>query len=247
MRVKVRRRKASAIARLKPFWIPIALIAVFVLAALSVGGTWSGFNPTQVAVSGNHRVSSAEILRHAEIPAHVSIWLQNTGAIASRIAAIPYVGAVRVHRVPPSAIRIVVVERVPFAVLRSPEGDAVVDRDLRVLEPATGDETLPIFVVESSADVTAGEYLRTRDTIELRDAYEAIAARRIIPLELRFDRFGGLVVTIQGGLRLLLGTQNDLGAKLTLADAILSQVVGHQRRVAAIDLRAPAAPVLVYR
>ena len=123
----------------------------------------------------------------------------------------------------------------------------LVDRDLRVLEPATGDETLPIFVVESSADVTAGEYLRTRDTIELRDAYEAIAARRIIPLELRFDRFGGLVVTIQGGLRLLLGTQNDLGAKLTLADAILSQVVGHQRRVAAIDLRAPAAPVLVYR
>ena len=152
MRVKGRRRKASQVARLKPFWIPIALVTVLVLAALSVGGTWSGFNPTQVAVSGNHRVSSAEILRSAEIPSHVSIWLQNTGAIAKRIAAIPYIGAVRVHRVPPSAIRIVVVERVPFAILRSDAGDAVVDRDLRVLESATGDEKLPIFVVQSSAD-----------------------------------------------------------------------------------------------
>jgi cell division protein FtsQ len=247
MRVKGRRRKASQVARLKPFWIPIALVTVLVLAALSVGGTWSGFNPTQVAVSGNHRVSSAEILRSAEIPSHVSIWLQNTGAIAKRIAAIPYIGAVRVHRVPPSAIRIVVVERVPFAILRSDAGDAVVDRDLRVLESATGDEKLPIFVVQSSADDPPGAYMRTRDTIELRDAYEAIAAKRIVPLELHLDRFGGLVVTIQGGLRLLLGTQTDLGQKLTLADAILSQVVPHGRRVAAIDLRAPGAPVLVYR
>lgn len=192
-------------------------------------------------------MSSAEILRRAEIPSHVSIWLQNTGAIASRIAAIPYVGAVHVHRVPPSAIRILVVERVPFAVLRSPVGDAVVDRDLRVLAPASGDESLPVLLVESDADVTPGEYLRSRDATELRDAYEAMAARRIIPSELQFDRYGGLVVTIQGGLRLLLGTQNDLAEKLTLANAILAQVVGRQRRVAAIDLRAPAAPVLVYR
>ena len=101
--------------------------------------------------------------------------------------------------------------------------------------------------MESGADLTPGEYLRDARRNRLRDAYEAIAARRIIPLELHFDRYGGLVVTIQGGLRLLLGSENDLAEKLTLADAILAQVVGRQRRVAAIDLRAPAAPVLVYR
>ena len=89
--------------------------------------------------------------------------------------------------------------------------------------------------------------MRTRHAIELSDCYTAIAGRRIDPRELGFDRFGGLVVTLRGGLRLLLGADNDLGPKLTLADAILSQVVGRQRRVAAIDLRAPAAPVVVYR
>jgi len=48
-------------------------------------------------------------------------------------------------------------------------------------------------------------------------------------------------------LRLLFGSETDLSRKLTLADAILSQLVSRQRRVAAIDLRAPSAPVLVYR
>ena len=52
---------------------------------------------------------------------------------------------------------------------------------------------------------------------------------------------------MRNGLRLLLGSEKDLAQKLALVDPILSQVVGKQRRVAAIDLRAPATPVIVYR
>jgi hypothetical protein len=74
-----------------------------------------------------------------------------------------------------------------------------------------------------------------------------MAAKRIEPLELSLDRFGGLVVTLPGGLRLLLGSEADLERKLGLAQAILAQLVHDRRRVAAIDLRAPATPVLIYR
>jgi hypothetical protein len=52
---------------------------------------------------------------------------------------------------------------------------------------------------------------------------------------------------MRGGLRLLFGSESDMSGKVRLAQAILAQVVGHQSRVAAVDLRAPAAPVLVYR
>jgi DNA-binding transcriptional regulator YdaS (Cro superfamily) len=45
----------------------------------------------------------------------------------------------------------------------------------------------------------------------------------------------------------LLGPQSDLAQKLTLVDAILAQVVHGQRRIAAIDVRAPGTPVVVYR
>lgn len=227
--------------------MPIALCAGLVLIGLAVAATWPGFDPKVIAVRGNHRVSRGEILARAAIAPRVSIWLQNGDAIAKRIETVPYIATASVRRVPPATIRIVVAERAPFAVLRSDADAALVDRTLRVLEPATGDDSYPVLVVKPGLTFWPGEFVRTGAVIELRDAYEAIEARHIVPEELGYDGFGGLVVTLRGGLRLLLGGENDLGKKLTLAAAILSQVVSRERRVTAIDLRAPSAPVLVYR
>jgi hypothetical protein len=74
-----------------------------------------------------------------------------------------------------------------------------------------------------------------------------MSAHAVVPSELAFDRFGGVVATLPDGVRLLLGSESDLNRKLTLAKAIRAQVVTQVRPVAAIDLRAPATPVLVYR
>ncbi len=227
--------------------MPIALGAAVVAGGLAFAAAWPGFNPKKIAVTGNRIVSRGEIVTRAAIAPRVSIWLQNTGAMARRIEAIPYIASARVGRIPPASIRIVVAERTPIAVLLSGWDAVLVDRALRVLEPAGVGDTLPVLVLQPGVGFTPGEYVRTRDAIALRDAYEALAARQIVPVELGFDRFGGLVATMRGGLRLLLGGTNDLDRKLTLANAILAQVVGRQRRVAAIDLRAPSAPVLVYR
>ncbi len=245
MSVKQRRRKRSAVARVRPFWMPIAILAMLVLVALGVAATWPGFEPKKITVTGNHRVARNEILAHAAIPAHVTIWLQNTGAISRRIETIPYIGKAAVWRSLPAAIRIAVVERVPFAIVRSGDEAAVVDHALRVLE-LTGNDRLPVMTIAPGADLLPGGYVKARDALELRGAYDAIATTHIVPVELAFDRFGGLVVTIRGGLKLLLGNPRDLDRKLSLAEAILAQVVTRQRRVDAIDLRAPAAPVLVY-
>jgi cell division septal protein FtsQ len=225
--------------------MPIAICTLLLLVAIGVAATWPGFDPKQITVTGNHRVGSDEILSRAAIAPHVTIWLQNTGAIARRIEAIPYIGSAVVARRLPAAMRITVVERAPFAILRSGYEAAVVDRSLRVLEPAS-DQQLAELVIRPGANLVPGGYVKTREAFELRSAYDAVASSRIVPVELSLDRFGGLIVTTRGGLKLLLGTENDLESKLTLADAILAQVVTRQRRVAAIDLRAPAAPVLVY-
>jgi cell division protein FtsQ len=227
--------------------MPIALCAVLLVAGFTVAATWPGFVAKTVVIGGNNRVSRDEILTRARVAAHVSIWLQNTGAIARRIEAIPYVDVARVDRVPPSTIRIVVSERKPFLVLRSGGDAALVDRTLRVLQPADVAAPYPVLVLEPGITFEPGEFVRLPTALQLRDAYEKMEGGKIVPVAMQYDRFGGLVVTIRGGLRLLLGSQNDLATKLTLADAILSQVVTPQRRVTAIDLRAPSAPVLVYR
>jgi cell division septal protein FtsQ len=223
------------------------LLVAILAGALSFAATYPGFDPKRIVVSGNSRVSRQEIVARAGVAPRTTIWLQNAGAIAARVTAIPYIDSVRVRRIPPATIRIVVTERAPFAVLRSGYDAAVVDRSLRVLEPAPDGGALPLFNVEPGIALTPGSFVRSSRALALRAAFETMTSRQIVPVELGFDRYGGLVVTMHGGLRLLLGGQSDMAQKLTLADAILSQIVARRRRVAAIDLRAPSAPVLVYR
>ena len=245
--MKGKRRKPSPAARIRPFWLPIGLAVIVAAVVLVFFATYPGFDPQRVSVSGNSRVSRQEILTRAAVAPQTTIWLQNTGAIAQRISAIPYIDKAHVRRIPPATIRIVVTERTPFAQLRSGYDTEVVDRSLRVLEPAATESALPVFDLEPGIDLTPGSFVRSSAAFALRKAFETMVSRQITPVELGFDRYGGLVVTLRGGLRLLLGGQNDLAQKLTLADAILSQIVAGKGRIAAIDLRAPSAPVLVYR
>jgi cell division septal protein FtsQ len=242
-----RRRKPSLTARVRPFWVPIILVAAVIAAALVAAAMWPGFYPRRIVVSGNSQVSRPEILARAHVSPNRSIWLQNTGAMRRRIEAIPEIATASILPMPSGVLRIRVTERRPFAILRNRAESVVVDRALRVLMPTSGDESLPEFTVEGSAELTPGEFVATTSTLALRDAYDAMAARHITPAGLSFDRYGGLVVTLRNGLRVLIGQQNDLAQKLTLVDAILMQVVRSQRRIAAIDVRAPGTPVVVYR
>ncbi len=225
----------------------IAVCAVLVLVALGLAASWPGFDPKSVAVTGNERVARSEILDRAAVASDQSMWFQSLGAMRARIETIPYVASATVRRLPPASIVIVVSERTPFAVVRSGDEAVVVDRGLRVLQAATGEENLPVFSVKPGVTLIPGEFLTQDGIVTLRDDYEAMIVAHVSPRELALDRFGGLVATVRGGIRVLLGDENDLAKKLALVDPILSQVVSNQRQVAAIDLRAPAAPVIVYR
>ena len=242
-----RRRKRSAASRIRPFWLPIVLIGAIVVAAIAVAATWPGFAVRRIEVSGNARVPRGEILARAQIVRGRSIWLQPTIAMSRRIQEIPYIGDASIHRIPPATLRVVVTERAPFAVVHSGAETGTVDRALRVLSMGAAEAVLPAFVLPSGLGLRPGMFLARRDAERLRDAYDAMAARHIEPLALGFDRYGGLVISLRGGVRLLLGQENELAQKVTLVDAILTQVVKGQRRVAAIDVRAPGTPVVVYR
>jgi cell division protein FtsQ len=220
------------------------------LLSVAAGGfltMWSGFDPSQVAVTGNRRVPSSEILRVADIPRNRSIWLDDTRAIAARIRAIPFVGTVSIHRLPPASFTIAVSERVPFATLTSDGQSAVVDRALRVLSPAPGGDPLPSFVLSLHRSLTPGAFVTAREAVILRDVYTTMLSNGLTPATLSFDPYGDVIATIAGGPRLLLGEPNDLGRKVRLINAILAQVVRRQLSVSAVDVRAPSTPVVVYR
>lgn len=232
---------------MRPFWWLFALLGIGVVALLTFLLVWPGFNLRHVSVQGNHVVPTDEILRAARIAPGRSIWLVNTRALTGRIGSIPYVESVWIHRLLPDSIAIVVRERVPFAVLQTSDDDAIVDRSLRVLqEPGTG-PVLPVFTLSAATPLVPGEYVRSKDAIGLRNAYDTLAGKGMKVTALTLDRYGDLVAELPNGLRLLLGDPSNLETKIALAGEILSQVARKQRSISALDLRAPSAPVIVYR
>jgi cell division protein FtsQ len=240
------RRKASTARRLRPFWILLLVIGIGAAALGAFVAAWPGFAPKRIEVTGNRIVPVSEIVARAAVSGRTNMWLQNTRAMTQRIEAIPYVAAVSVYRIPPATVLISVRERSPFAVVRSGDETAVVDRDLRVLQIDDEQPSLPVLVLKPGVPLAIGEFVRG-DAAVLRDDYDAMIAAHVVPLEVTFDRYGGLVATVRGGVQILFGDDADFDKKLALVNPVLSQLARDRRRVAAVDLRAPSTPVLVFR
>jgi hypothetical protein len=92
-----------------------------------------------------------------------------------------------------------------------------------------------------------GMFVTAHGASVLRDVYATMASGGLTPAVLAFDRYGDVIADISGGPRLLLGQPDDIARKVRLINAILAQVVHRLQSVSAIDVRAPATPVVVYR
>lgn len=244
---KPKRVKKSAAARLRPFWFLFAVVAIAAGGAGYWAATWPGFFPKRITIKGNHSVSSQEIAARAAIAPRENIWLQNTREAAGRIEAIPYIKNAAVHRLPPAFVYINVTERMPFAVVRYGAHRVVIDRDLRVLQNADTSDALPVIVAKGDALPIPGVFIKDPDTAHLLDDYEVLTQAHVAAAQLSYERFGDLAVTMRSGVKLLLGDDGDLNRKVPLVGPILSQVAAQGKKIAAVDLRAPKTPVVVYK
>ena len=242
-----RRKQKSAASRLRPFWLLLLLVAAAAGAGGYYAATWRGFYPPSVSVSGNRVVTTAEIVGKAQISMRSNVWLQNTAAAAARIRAIPYIEDVWIHRTLPARVHIAVTERVPAAIVENRTDRVLADASLRVLQPADTPVLLPVLVSKTAALPPAGGFIRDPVVRRLRDDYVQLHDAHVIVSRLEYDKFGDLEAVMGGGVRLLLGDDADVRSKSELVGPILSQVAAQGRRIAAIDLRAPKAPVVRYR
>lgn len=244
---KTQRRKKSAAARLRPFWFLIALVAVVGAAGGYWAATWPGFYPRDVVLRGNRVVPGQEIVARAAIVGNQNLWLQNMRAAAARVAEIPYIKDVSIHRSLPATITVRVTERIPFALVRISEQSVLIDRDLRVLQSGGEGEALPVFVGRGKTAPPPGAFLKDPQAARLRDDFELLSRAHVAAATFRYDRFDDLIVSMRTGVTLLLGGDGDLAQKAALVDPILSQVAAQGKKIAEVDLRAPRTPVVVYR
>jgi len=220
----------------------LALGAVSVVLAL----TWPGFRVRRIEVSGQRVVTRDDVRAAAAISPEANLWLLDARATARRIEAIPYVRDVSVRRVPPAELDIAITERSPYAILVDGTTRVLVDRDLRVLGEGNAALALPRMEVPHASIGAVGSFVDDATVVALRGDAETLAAAHLPARDLALDAYGSLTATIAGGVRVLLGDDENLAKKISLIEPILAKFSRGARHVAIVDLRAPSAPVVTF-
>jgi len=242
------RRKRSTLVRLRPFWI----VGIFV-AGLSV---WAGisfanapaFRLRTLDVVGVSRVNPNDVVRRAAIDGQENVWLLDTSAIVARVEAIPFVRKAFVTRRLPATIVLEVVEREPDACVRDAAGRMqTIDRDLRVLETGCDSAHVLTYRLRSTLGRQPGAYLDDSELVKLERDARSLDAGPDRFLAFADDRYGQLVATRRDGVEIEFGDDADLGRKESLVGPIITALGPRASSIRAVDVRAPATPVVEFR
>jgi hypothetical protein len=246
-RVLKRRTRPSFAVRVRTFWVlaALALCAVIVLGVAIANAPQLRVRAVEANVPSAGPVTKNAAIAAAHIDAGANLWLLNTGAIRRRVEAIPYVATATVHRAqfPQPTVVLDVTLREPTGCIRSSSGTVTIDATARVLQANCAAGTLPAVDIGSMPPVAPGAVLAAPEIDRLLADARAIAVH--IPVRIvRRDRFGGLEAVDSRGVLLRFGSDTDLPAKLALVEPIRN--AAHGRSLRAIDLRAPATPVVEF-
>jgi cell division protein FtsQ len=233
--------------RLRMFWVFIAAGAIAAIAAGYTLATRPEFRVRSITVSGNHAVSQQQIVAAAAISLDANVWLLNTGAIAGRIEAIPFIATANVHRSLPADVELAVTERTPAACVVAKGVALTIDAGRRVLASRCLSRALPRYELTPASDPKPGGFLADAQIARLQRDLGVVASGGYAARSARFDEYGSLNVTTTTGLLLRLGSDDDLQSKVRLIGPILEATKKRLRAVEAIDLRAPTTPIVTYR
>jgi len=212
-------------------------------------GAWLGINAPyfrvkQLEVTGLHRVTRDDVAAHARISKRSNIWLLDTRGIASRVEEIPYVLEARIHRVFPETVSIEVSERTPDGCVHTDDGASLtIDANRRVLERGCSPAAV-VYLARSVDDTSPGRFIEDADLAQLQKDHEILAGSGEQFTDFSHDKYGQLEARLADGIRVRFGDEDDLDRKRLLIGPVLASLGSRISGVRAIDLRAPATPVV---
>jgi len=214
---------------------PLLLVCLVLAAVVTLG--WVAFlSPvlavSRVEVTGERRLTAADVLGVAHVTHGVPLARVDTGAIRARLEALPAVRAADVRRWPPRTVRITVTERVGAAVVHVRGGYRLVDEEgVLFARSSVRPGGLPL--------IEAGEAGATSRTLA-----RAAAVLRALPpgIEKRVtavhaDSPDAISLSLRGGTRVVWGGPEQSAFKAEVLGALMR----HEATV--YDVSAPDAPV----
>ena len=197
--VRARKKKTkSRRIRRRNKRLTILLIFVVVAAAIVVINL-PVFDVDNVSVIGNKRVEDAEVKRLSEMEDGKSLFGLNSILAAYKVGLNAYVEDVKIKRIPPSTIEIVVTEREPAAQLVVPETETsgekyvAIDENGRVLE--ISDKKMDMTYIKD-VDVTEA---KLKDDVSVKQTGPYEKAMEIIKTAKENDMFF-MRITMKGSM-----------------------------------------------
>jgi cell division protein FtsQ len=251
------RQRRSAVRRLEGQRRLRIVLAVLVCTAVTGAALGVLHSPLlsvgHVSVSGDRHTSRQAVLRATGLDRHPLMVDVDTGRLARRLDALPWVARATVARNWPSTVGISLHERVPAALVTAANGDwAVTDGAGRVLARATGAAPSPppalgtalptlhgvaqLPALGATLPAPADPALRVLTALQ-RPLVGQVSSVDVLP-------DGEVALTLMPGVVVQLGDAEQLQQKLMATLALLSQVRPASLRT--IDVRVPEAPALTH-
>jgi cell division protein FtsQ len=197
----------------------------------------------ELQVTGIDRLTEQQVLDAADIPLGTSTLRLGLGPAAQRVTALPLVREASARRLDPLTVVIEVVERQPVLVADDGERQMLIDRDGVVI--AAGElEGLPTVRLDGTAPA-AGDSVHDHEALRnAHRAWEGLSG----PLRARVQRYEAasaddLVLVLDGGTEVRFGRADRVAEKVRALGAVLEDVGATP--ITRIDVRAPAAPVVI--
>jgi cell division septal protein FtsQ len=241
-----RKKKRTLKSKVRQNFFGLLLFFVLLGWASTYAVTWPGFRPHGVSINGAHIVSTQQIRELANIDLDTNVWTINPWAIDRRIEMIPYIDRAHVHRSLPNIIRIDVTERRPESCVEGAQHAVMtIDATQRVLNE--GCKAAPVYNLPAIVGVKPGVVLNDPQLARLRATAAELVTGGVHLKSISIDRDLGTIIDRADGVRLLLGDDTDLQAKIRLINPIMAAARTHDPNIQLLDLRAVDTPVVRYR
>ena len=221
----------------------MSLIGLSLVGAATWGVTHSRiFELRSLSVTGNLRLSSADVAALGGLDSRTNVLWLSTGALERRLEADPWVRDARISRTLPSFISIAIVERTPAAILAGSR--ILVSSDGIMLGQADDTTRLPVIGVEAQPKGGGGGRLPS-ELPALRVVRSLPPSLASSVVRIGADDSGSLILKLRDGTRVVLGDADRVEAKAAALEALLRWIDRTGVRVAYIDVTVPTAPALL--